>query len=60
MKITLAIINRRKQRKHMQELIIELENDIKEAIRIKKRYETTLKILDFELECWDKQILNKK
>jgi len=51
MKITLAIINRRKQRKHMQELIIELENDIKEAIRIKKRYETTLKILDFELEC---------
>ena len=54
MKLTLAIRNRLKQRKHMKELVKELERDIEEAIRIKTRYEQTIKILNFELNDWDK------
>lgn len=54
MKLTLAIRNRLKQREHMKKLVIELEKDIQEAIRIKERYEKTIKTLDFELSPWDK------
>jgi len=54
MKLTLAIRNRLKQRKHMKELVKELERDIEEAIRIKTRYEQTIKTLNFELNAWDK------
>ena len=54
MKLTLAIRNRLKQRKHMELLVKELERDIEEAIRIKTRYEQTIKILNFELNAWDK------
>ena len=54
MKLTLAIRNRLKQRKHMTELVKELERDIEEAIRIKTRYEQTIKTLNFELNAWDK------
>ena len=54
MKLTLAIRNRLKQRKHMELLVKELERDIEEAIRIKTRYEQTIKTLNFELNAWDK------
>ena len=54
MKFTLAIRNRLKQRKHMKELVKEMERDIEETIRIKTRYEQTIKILNFELNDWDK------
>ena len=54
MKLTLAIRNRLKQRKHMKQLVRELERDIEEAIRIKTRYEQAIKTLDFELTEWDK------
>lgn len=53
MKLTLEIRNRLKQRKHMEELVRELERDIEEAIRIKTRYEQTIKRLNFELTKWD-------
>ena len=54
MKLTLAIRNRLKQRKHMELLVKELERDIEEALRIKTRYEQTIKTLNFELDAWDK------
>ena len=54
MKLTLAIRNRLKQRKHMELLVKELERDIEEALRIKTRYEQTIKTLNFELNAWDK------
>ena len=54
MKLTLAIRNRLKQRKHMELLVKELERDIEEALRIKTRYEQTIKTLNFELNTWDK------
>ena len=54
MKLTLAIRNRLKQRKHMELLVKELERDIEEALRIKTRYEQTIKTLNFELNSWDK------
>ena len=54
MKFTLAIRNRLKQRKHMKELVKEMERDIEETIRIKTRYEQTIKTLNFELNDWDK------
>ena len=54
MKFTLAIRNRLKQRKHMKELVKEMERDIEETIRIKTRYEQTIKTLNFELNTWDK------
>lgn len=54
MKPTLSIRNRLKQRKHMQELVQELNRDIEEAIRIKTRYERTINTLNFELFEWDK------
>ena len=54
MRFTLAIRNRLKQRKHMKELVKEMERDIEETIRIKTRYEQTIKILNFELNDWDK------
>ena len=53
MKLTLAIRNRLKQRKHMELLVKELERDIEEALRIKTRYEQTIKTLNFELKAWD-------
>ena len=54
MKLTLAIRNRLKQRKHMYELVKEIERDIEEAIRMKTHYEQTIKTLNFELNAWDK------
>ena len=54
MKLTLAIRNRLKHRKHMELLVKELERDIEEALRIKTRYEQTIKTLNFELNTWDK------
>ena len=54
MKLTLAIRNRLKQRKHMELLVKELERDIEEALRIKTRYEQTIKTLNFELNARDK------
>ena len=54
MKLTLAIINKLKQRKHMKELVSELKRDLQETQRIIDRYEQTIKILDFELHNWDK------
>ena len=54
MKLTLAIRNRLKQRKHMELLVKELERDIEESLRIKTRYEQTIKTLNFELNAWDK------
>ena len=54
MKLTLAIRNILKQRKHMELLVKELERDIEEALRIKTRYEQTIKTLNFELNAWDK------
>ena len=45
MKLTLSIRNRLKQRKHTKKLVRELEKDIEEAIRIKTRYEQTIKTL---------------
>ena len=54
MRLTLAIRNRLKQRKHMELLVKELERDIEEALRIKTRYEQTIKTLNFELNAWDK------
>jgi hypothetical protein len=53
MKLTLAIKNRLKQRKNMIELVNELDKDIEESIIIKKRYEQTIKMLNFELNTWD-------
>ena len=53
MKLTLAIRNRLKQRKHMELLVKELEREIEEALRIKTRYEQTIKTLNFELNAWD-------
>lgn len=60
MKLTLSIRNRLKQRKHIKELVRELERDIEESIRIKTRYEQTIKTLDFELTEWDKFSTEKK
>jgi hypothetical protein len=54
MKLTLAIRNRLIQRKHMKELVKQLEKDIEEAIIIKTRYEQTIKTLNFQLNDWDK------
>ena len=54
MKLTLAIKNRLKQRKHMELLVKELEREIEEALRIKTRYEQTIKTLNFELNAWGK------
>ena len=54
MKLTLAIRNRLKQRKHMELLVKELERDIAEALRIKTRYEQTIKTLNCELNAWEK------
>ena len=38
----------------MELLVKELERDIEEALRIKTRYEQTIKTLNFELNTWDK------
>lgn len=53
MKLTLHIRQLLKQRKHMSQLVAELEKDIQEAIRIKERYKKTLDNLNSELSEWD-------
>lgn len=52
-KLSLAIRNKLKQRKHMKELVEELKRDVGEANRIIERYENTIKVLNFELQEYD-------
>lgn len=53
MKQTLAIRQRLKQRKHMIQLVDDIEKDIEESKRIVERYKKTIKELNFELLQWD-------
>jgi transposase len=59
-KMSLAIRNRLKQRKHMKELVEELKRDVSETNRIIERYENTIKLLNFELQDYDNQNLKHK
>lgn len=59
-KMSLAIRNRLKQRKHMKELVKELKRDVSEANRIIERYENTINFLNFELQDYDNQNLKHK
>lgn len=58
-KLSLAIRNRLKQRKHMKELVEELKRDVLEANRIIDRYMNTIKVLDFELRDYDSNFKRK-
>jgi transposase len=59
-KMSLAIRNRLKQRKHMKELVEELKRDVSETNRIIERYENTIKLLNFELQDYDNKNLKHK
>jgi hypothetical protein len=54
MKLTPEIRRKLKQRQHMQNLVHDLEKDLEETKRLIEKYNRTLKLVNFELQEWDK------
>ena len=54
MKLTLEIRRKLEEREHVEKLVHDLENNLEETKRLIEKYNRTLKLVNFELQEWDK------